>query len=129
MKTFELKQKSWHYWLANFGDQRIHTTTNICEYVRCMLIGAMLLSFSVLAVSLFGGATLFTIGNIFSWLFFGYEFHNLSAIMTGTFSSIALMFLFIVGKAKLNETENEPGFVRLAYRSWKDKYCARIELK
>lgn len=130
MKTIELKRKSWHHWLANFGDKRIYETTNICEYTRCVLIGTFLFLLSVVVSSLSTGAVLFTIGNIFGWLFLGYEFHNVSVIVTSTFTCIVLMFFIIVGRAKLiHQVDKEPSFVRLAYRSWKEKYCARVELK
>ena len=127
MKTFELKKKSWHYWIANFGEERVYESTDICSYIRYVIKGGLLFLL-VASVGIFlGGSLLFSIGNLFGWLFLGYE---LEKVTFTTFSVIILfgaLIGFFLGKEAIEQSE--PGFVRLAYRSWKDKFCAKVELK
>jgi hypothetical protein len=127
MKTIELKRKSWHYWLANFGEERVYSATDICSYIRYVIFGT-----SLFLLSLAGGVSLtiwvlVSVANIFSWLFWGHELNTASQILIGVVAGFGIMFGTMAGKVKMQDSE--PGFVRLAYRSWKDKFCARIELK
>lgn len=131
MKTFELKKKSWHYWLANFGDLRVGTNTDICSYIRCVIWGAFWLLVAAGAGAFLSGCVLFAIGNLFSWLFLGYELSNMTVGVFTVLSALFLTGLAFVSREAIAEkmSKSEPGFVRLAYRSWKDKFCARIILK
>lgn len=131
MKTFELKKKSWHYWLANFGGERVYTHTDICAYIRYVMYGTFFLMLVAAFLATLSGATLFAIGNLFSWLFLGYQLHDITQVIFGILVGFSLMIAVMAAKAhyNVNVRDSEPGFVRLAYRSWKDKFCARIELK
>lgn len=131
MKTFELKKESWHYWVANFGETRVYEETDICSYIRYMIRGGLLLALCVIVGGGAGAATLFAIGNLFSWLFLGYDLHETTKIVGIAFIILvmipATVILGVTAKEKMEE--GEPGFIRLAYRSWKDKFCAKVELK
>ena len=131
MKTFELKKKSWHYFLANFGSERVYSHTDICAYIRYVIYGTFWFIIMGGAGAFFSGCVLFSIGNLFSWLFLGYELEKMTVGVFTMFSAFFMMGLFLVGKDTIQHKmrDGEPGFVRLAYRSWKDKFCAKVELK
>ena len=91
MKTYTLKKDSWHYWLASFGDElRMYSVYDICSYIRAMIVGSfqllfvtVVVLFVTVVVCLIGGAILYSIGNLFSWLFLGYQLSQLTiAIFT-----------------------------------------------
>ena len=131
MKIFELKKNSWHYRLANFGSDRVCLHSDICTYIRSVMIGAFWFA-AVLAVGLFfAGCTLFAIGNLFSWLFLGYELAQVTISIGMIYFSVTLMFAYLYGRevVQYKIRDGEPGFVRLAYRSWKDKFCAKVEFE
>ena len=127
MKTFEFKLKSWHFWLANFGETRVYGTTDICSYIRNVLKGLLLFIIFLLTIGGLGGLLCFVVGNIIGWLFMDYQLHDASLFVGG----LTLGFIVLIGSlvAKEEIQSKEPGVVRLAYRSWKDKFCARIEFK
>jgi hypothetical protein len=134
MKTFQLKKDSWHYKLANFGVDhaayRVYESSDICSYIRYVMYGLfwfLVVSTIVLAL---GGFALYSIGNLIGWLFLGYI---LESGTIGFFIIIGAFSLFIGTTAAVMITKDrmqheEPGFVRLAYRSWKNKFCAKVEL-
>ena len=131
MKTFELKRKSWHYLLANFGSDRVCLESDICTYIRSVMIGAFWFA-AVLAVGLFfAGCSLFAIGNLFSWLFLGYELAQVTITMGIIYFAFLCLITYLLVSEKVQDImrDSEPGFVHLVYHSWKDKFCAKVEFK
>lgn len=133
MKEVVFKQKSWHYWLATFGDDfRVNPHgDDICNYIRSVFIGTFWLLVMTFAGAFLGGAVLFSIGNLFSWMFLGYELHNLTLGVFGILIGFTIMLLFMASKEVLQEKlrDSEPGFVRSAYSKFKDKTCFYIKFK
>lgn len=133
MKEIVLEQKSWHYWLATFGNKyRVNWHgDDICHYIRSVMVGTFLFLLMVIVGSFLGGVFLFSVANLFSWLFLGYELHKASigflSIFGGVFLALGLAVTHEAVKEKMNE--NEPGFVRAAYRKFKDKTCFYIKFK
>jgi apolipoprotein N-acyltransferase len=132
MKTFKLSKNSWHYWLASFGDDlRMYSVHDICSYVRAMLVGSFQLLFVTAVISAIAGIALFSIGNLFSWLFLGYQLSQLTlmffALIAGLIGA-GLIIAFIEASKNRVET-TEPGFVRLAYRRVKEKTCSLVEFE
>jgi len=132
MKTFELKRESWHYWLANFGEPggRVHTETDICSYIRYVMIGSFWFTVTGVIGLAFVSWLSHSIGNLIGWLLFDYVLEKSSFAFFLFFGTIALLLTFIAGTVYVKEKveESEPGFARLAYRSWKDKFCAKVKL-
>ena len=132
MKTYTLKKDSWHYWLASFGDElRMYSVYDICSYIRAMLVGSFQLLFVAVVVCLIGGAVLFSIGNLFSWLFLGYQLSQLTlmffALLAGLIGAGIIIAFIEASKNRVKTTE--PGFVRLAYRRFKEKTCSLVEFE
>ena len=139
MKTYTLKKDSWHYWLASFGDElRMYSVYDICSYIRAMLVGSfqllfvtVVVLFVTVVVCLIGGAILYSIGNLFSWLFLGYQLSQLTlmffALLAGLIGAGIIIAFIEASKNRVKTTE--PGFVRLAYRRFKEKTCSLVEFE
>ena len=142
MKPLVLSKNSWHYKLVTrmttYG--RYDTDGNICEYVKCLL-GSMLI---ILIISI-----LFTIVAIpFVHMIMGIGF----SIWMGTWfftdigaAGVAITCVIAAGVSVHKILTNidrwrynrhrerfygEPkpdGFLKSAYKSWKGKYCLKIE--
>jgi len=125
--------KSWHLWLANFGEKRIYPNcgTDICEYTRAVMVG----SFWALVAG-----TFITLGTL--WV--GFSFYDIAlAIFTGSaLLPYSIIFLMLVGafvllvtivaykewrKMQPSEPPKPPSFTAVAYRKFKDKTCFRIK--
>lgn len=132
MKTFKLSKNSWHYWLASFGDDlRMYSVYDICSYVRAMLVGSFQLLFVTAVICLIGGAILYSIGNAFSWLFLGYKLSELTIAISALFAGLigAAVIISAIEASKNTVKKTEPGFVRLAYRRFKEKTCSLVEFE
>ena len=132
MKTYTLKKDSWHYWLASFGDDlRMYHVNDICAYIRAMIFGLFHLIFVTAIICLLGGGMLFSIGNLFGWLFLGYKLYEITVIFTTVFVAVitVLIIAVIVAFTKERTNNTEPGFVRLAYRRVKEKTCSLVEFE
>ncbi len=132
MKTFKLSKNSWHYWLASFGDDlRMYSVHDICSYIRAMLVGSFQLLFVTAVICLIGGAILYSIGNAFSWLFLGYKLSELTIAISALFAGLigAAVIISAIEASKNTVKKTEPGFVRLAYRRFKEKTCSLVEFE
>ena len=137
MKAFVLDSDSWHFKLANYGTRRIWSDepTDICEYTRAVFSGAttfVALGLFCIFIATWVGASLY---NIFELVFLGSEqVYPWTGIFIGLVIALILGVSYGAFKAwreeqRMNEPEPEPGFVKLTYRKFKDKTCARIEFK
>lgn len=145
MKTFELKKKSWHFWLAKkcggLDYWEGHDVLDICTYSRKVLKGLFLFLFwSVL------GAVV-----SIAYLIGGYDFFAclLNPVCTET-PPTSVLFLVLSGcagfifalaascvgidkyrdyKATHPSEKKDPGFLTLWYRKIKDKTCFMVDIK
>lgn len=132
MKSYKLKKDSWHYWLASFGDEyRVYRLDDICGYIRAVIHGAFLLLLMGIIISILGGTSAFALGNLFSWLFLGYELSGVTVIYSAVITGLIGAAIVIISIEHLKEKSdrNNPGFVRLAYRKFKDKTCSKVEFE
>lgn len=140
MKEFTLKKDSWHYKAAQFGGPRVCSETDICEYVGAVIRGGMLFLLCATLGLWLGGSILYSLGNLFGFLFFDYELTMYSTAVlkvTGVIlGSVAAVLVGIAAKVKFQEWQDEqpaegkePGFLKLAYTKFKDKTCFKIHLK
>lgn len=144
MMEFELNAKSWHFWLANFSHKRVSVYgTDICSYIRAVLLGLFWLT-------VYGTAAIFFVYGTGVTLYDGYYFFAegikvslLAEVMIMLWSIVfILMFtlLFTYGvvehaipavqrACRTVATPDKPSFLRLAYRKFKDKTCFQIKFK
>lgn len=135
MKPFKLKRKSWHYWFASSGDRHIKSGTTICDYFWRVLSGILYRLFALiglLIVGIAGSALVLTmlVGPVAIWFLTDPDMRQIAA--TGVIIDIVLLVLIIcvlVLRLRRAGDAAQPGFVTLAYRSFKDKVCFKIDLE
>lgn len=150
MKALTFNTNSWHFLLATkvasyrvpsvskYSDGEFYTygdSADICTYSRHVMGGLLLLTLAGVAIA---GA-----GFIVSHFLLGIWF----SIMLGTwfFSdwAVGAMIVFGIGgfiigtkvvidwlyNRRMNSRTKPDGFVKHAYKSWKEKFCVQIEFK
>jgi hypothetical protein len=150
VKPYVISEKSWHYWIVNFGERRIRPSwgdTDICEYTRCFLQGLMVFLAAATAITAIATFVIASIINGIAWMFFGYmiepwtQVFILTIVSLGFLCCMYYMSLFLkhrkqVKRDRLHElmekgeyTPPPPSFLTLAYRKFKDKTCVRLTFK
>ena len=147
MKPLVFKLNSWHYWLAadvgNFSKYK--TSSNICEYTRAVLKGAMIVA--VVTALLAALAYWATITVVFWVVVIQYGFFEATGpvALTAIIAIVSVAVLIAEGipwvfrKARravydmrhtsgYQERANIDNFITKAYRSWKEKTCVRVTL-
>jgi hypothetical protein len=148
MKPLVFKLNSWHYWLAadvgNFSKYK--TNSNICEYARAVLKGAMIVA--VVTALLAALAYWITITVVF-WVVviqYGALFDApgpmiLSAIVgifgIAAFIAEGIPWMFRKARRAVYDMRHGSGyqervkidnFITKAYRSWKEQTCVCVTL-
>lgn len=136
MKTLEFNRNSWHFWLAtriaNFKTYN-EDDLNICAYLRSVFAGGLVITLlgtlATLIASLIGSA-------VFHWVgvLLGLIHRKPNSMEIG--GSVFLIMITVVYVIYLittyfknrtySEADAPPGFIKSAYRSWKDKTCVRV---
>lgn len=135
MKEYSLSKNSWHYKLANFGmgynQYRIDTETDICSYIRAVLVGTFVFAFLTCVFAGLGGWVAFSVYSIVGYFIWGMAISpfawTLLFVVGGLFGGAAAVTGGVVIREKLDE--QEPGFIRLAYQKFKNKTCVKIKLE
>lgn len=135
-----LSAKSWHFWLANFGNTGRYypeDTIDICSYIRSVVRGIFLLLAAIAVEIVILITTLYSLGNWFSVIFLdGYLISPVTILVTSLYSIIG----FATYKAKQydrrlaegyfsNRPKKEPGFLKLTYRKFKNKTCFMVDFE
>jgi hypothetical protein len=133
MKLLKLNKDSWHYKLAMMYDKWMPDNTDICTYTRTLIASFCLMTFAICVMGLLAGSLLFMFGGWIAY-FLGYELHGAVIPFTFIYGVSAVIIGIVWAKAfyqerKWTQPEKEPGFIRTAYRSWKDKFCVKVEFK
>ena len=144
MKALTFNKNSWHFLLAtkvagynapySYEGYICGDSADICTYTRHVMGGLLLLTFAGLLIAGVG----FILSNILLGIWF--------SIMLGMFffsevGTVGLVFIgaggglfglktlinWYVDRSSSAETIERPdGFVKHAYKSWKEKYCLKI---
>lgn len=130
MVTFNTN--SWHYKLAStYTSFSPYIHTDICSYTRKVVLSFFSLAMIALASVFIGWGII----DVALWAWFFYHGYFLGLMGPGIVTiSLSIAVLIIAGDTLLSslrhyKTQKEPGFIRKAYRSWKDKYCVKVEFK
>jgi hypothetical protein len=145
MKTLKFNKNSWHYKLAEAAGyspaaeldevtgEWSYKTGEICSYSRYVgswfLMAAFLLMLAYLAMHI---TVNFLFGVVFSimymtMLFNGAGFVGLFIFCIASAFAIAALVINWAKKSTQKTLDNPDSFIGNAYRSWKDKFCAKIE--
>lgn len=141
MTAYEFDKSSWHYWVAKMGGLSIssrHPETDLCSYIRKFIWGSIVVAFlSGLAFLVAFIEVHFIVALIVSaiqgiWVIEGWA--QAGAILTGIITVLASGTGLAVWRDEWKAKHpkemkvKEPGFITLAYRGWKDKYCIQIKI-
>ena len=127
--------KSWHLWLANFGEKRIYPNlgTDICEYTRAVLAGSFWALVAGTFITLAAMWVGFSLYDIVVTIFTGASLSPYSIIflmLIGAFVSLVTIVAYKEWRSSLpanDEPPKPPSFTTVAYRKFKDKTCFRIK--
>lgn len=149
MKTFTFKKKSWHYWLATITEPNVEywKTRDLCSYIRRVIGGLLVVSLGLcLGLLLFMGIGLPVITAIVGDIMMLFHLPRLSefwltelkvgnGVLIVVSLVITLKYLwkrYCTSKRDLDDLTTEPtpdGFIKLAYKSFKDKVCYAVDFK
>ena len=145
MTPIEFNRKSWHYKVARWGQLRTNYAdeTDLCTYTRAFLWGLFLMAF---VFAILGGLVISELAFFWQvgyWALHGtalafHGFGGLGALINIAVSLIALAVMLIAAVAYTVEwfqmrrirknSSVQPGFISLAYRGWKNKFCVPIKV-
>lgn len=137
MKPFIINKDSWHHHIAStFGGWTNCYGEDFCSYVRHVFGGVCLIFLLIVIGSILGtGLIHLVLGAIFSAIYHAYLFTMagemaLVILLLGVGATVILWAFHFVGYlVRLIRKEAEgstPGFVKQAYRSYKEKYCMDV---
>lgn len=140
MKTINLKNKSWHYFLAvTMGNFRV-SSGDFCSYVRNVIFGFIFSVMLATVVGFFGSALLAGAANL---LLLAYHFFAGTAYVVPSFlafgtvllcavlivAGLAVAVIFTRNRLEDRSIANEgkpDSFLKSAYKSLKDKVCFKV---
>ena len=132
MKTLQFNRNSWHFKLVNtlFG-YSVYEIPDICSYTRAVLFSLFLVTLFAILIA-FG---VFLIGDFLGYLIA--SILNFTFIEPENAAIVVMMLLFIssifgigylIGKFSSRTLEKvSDSFIAESYKSFKGKYCAKIE--
>jgi len=140
MRELNIDEKSWHYRIAhNYGGYSGgRHGYDICGYTRRFIWGLFIVFVVIAAVSMASlGVLDLLAGLYFSWVA-GVWITNFAGTLTAfviTVFSLVIGIIAITEKIRdmrreyrYNHYHDEPGFIKSAYLSWKEKYCIKIKI-
>ena len=134
MQTLTFDKRSWHYAIAKFGGFNSWSDQDLCTYTGKFtrgLFGAFLLG---LVIALLGfGLSHLVLGIIFSIIAGAWVTSEVGTVFGLILLLLSLFVAVGVSVEKYKESrEFHPrkpdGFVKNAYRGWKEKFCIKIKV-
>lgn len=127
-----LKTESWHHWLACITANRWDIDHDICGYTRQVICGALTLLLAIGVLLTLAAST----GDMIRWLLGLEDYMTVGVIMwfilTASSFIAALFGVAWIGAQGIicyqeNSYRRKPGFIRHAWRAFRDKACVRID--
>jgi len=138
MKPIEIDRNSWHYKAAEFSDHgKIYYCKDICQYSRRVLGGCFWIALISLTAIFFTAMLTYMAADFIAWV--AAMIVHLGWVQPEP-AALATLMLLVVGSCvvtlfaiprvfrTVSEKIDMP-FVKTAYSSWKEKWCAPIEIK
>lgn len=145
MLTFTLKKDSWHYWVANFAERRVRPEydegCDICSYTCAFFGGLFWLTLVTTLTTMLSIWALVSLVDLGNWVIFGgylppyAQVFGIVVIVVPMFLGLIAFIAFLRHKAEeqrekyINAPRPPPGFVKLAYRKFKDKTCFKLKFQ
>lgn len=143
MKTLKFSDKSWHYrFIKKYTDRADYDMDNICAYTRGFIQACLIVLLILAAVTLVSFLlTQILVGVAFSLWYGMFIFSEPAIIAMIVIAVMSIAIGGIAGHVWLKErryekrralreagVEEVDGFMTNAYKSWKEKWCARVEI-
>ena len=139
MKSLQFSADSWHYkMIYKYTPARDRDLVDICSYTRYFLFSLLTIGLILAGVTLASFIlTQILVGIGFSLWHGMLIFSEVAKVSMGVITVLGgaigiVAFMAWVGDKHREYKEahrGEPdGFVKEAYKSWKEKYCARVEI-
>ena len=144
----KISKSSWHYSLASTGNfcLREGQTISICEYIREVFKGFLLVAFGCILLSIMGFCVITPFLKIAIYLETGvFLLPEVNIIDMGFFITSTFIFIYICSvsfeafvkwiSSKVNKPrrsnviENEPGFLSMVFDSIKNKICFNLTVE
>jgi hypothetical protein len=136
MKSLNFNTDSWHFKLAELAGMNKYRDSNICEYTRNVLGGALLMALTGVIIAIGGfilAHMIFAVGFSIAYgfvIFTDLAFIGWTTLIFGAIFCLIVIISDMVEKRRykrLNDTQAPQGFIAHAYDSWKNKFCAKVE--
>lgn len=137
MKTLKLNKNSWHYKMVHRHDRFFDEyDLDICSYMRKVIYGVFMYILATLIVTFAATAgsilIIETILSIAFGIYYGMDlFSEIGAAgILLLFVGVIAYMVFSTIKMLTNRVDTaikHDGFVKNAYKSYKEKFCARVE--
>lgn len=129
MKPIEISTDSWHYRLISKYD---FPNTEICGYTRQLIMYLIMTAILVVLLTI----PVYMMGDAIGWLIACIVNQQLIPIGEPAIVFFVAVIFFLIPYTisrmqlkRLREGKTEPLFISKAYRSWKDKYCVKVQFK
>ncbi len=145
MMPLNFSKDSWHYKVAKFGTLRTYgDETDMCHYVRSfiwgvtkgLVVGVIIGALASLVLACEGAFIGSFIAAVMTgvWAFEGFAVGgviiNSIALALAAFITIGYKYeQYREANPKKRKPPKPDGFVKNAYRGWKDKYCAKVKIE
>lgn len=136
MKSLKFNRKSWHYELAKHGGYDDSYKSDICEYTKAILKGIFSLFILLSAFALITFVVIdMAFGIVFSiisgmWLMGVAGMTGIVILVLGSFVFSLFAISEYIGNWNAGRRYKASGqpdsFVTHAYKSWKNRFCAKI---
>lgn len=139
MKQLTLNKNSWHFLVATkmggYNDR--YDDSDICSYSRKIASGLLRLGFCGLLIAMIGFIMFHTLFGIWFSIMFGTFFFTSLGMVGVGFIVLAVQIVvvskvlgYLQNRSTSTEYRNRPdGFIKHAYKSWKEKFCVQVEFK
>lgn len=139
MQSLKFSVDSWHYrFIKKYTSTHDSDVQDICAYVRAFIKAGLIVLLILAAVtfaSFLGTQILVGVAfSLYNWMWIFSPVAEAGMILLTVFSSgIGILAGTEYYKQKSDEKRwregpKPDGFVKNAYKSWKGKYCARVEI-
>lgn len=141
MTPIKLNVNSWHYKLADWGGyDPDRKDRDVCAYTRRVIWGAILSTVVTIIMTSLAIALLSAVANMIvvpiSYFFFAKMYGDIAGAIICWLAFLIVGFIHCVRywlksekrkQSKCQNIDKPDGFMKVAYNSWKGKYCSRLE--
>jgi hypothetical protein len=132
MQTLTFNKRSWHYTIAKFGGFDRWEDQDLCTYTNKFIRGLFQSALIGIAIAIVGfGLWNFIFGIIFSIMASAFVMNDVGCIFGVVIFILSVSVLIGIACRHYEEKQQyrlvkPDGFVKNAYKGWKEKYCIKV---